>query len=151
MKKAYIFGALALTIFANCNGGEGTSTTVTTTTTQQQPAKEEKKGMVFESDFHDFGKVEKGPTVEHVFTYVNKSNEPLIINDHTVQCGCTVPTYTKGEAIAPGATGTVKVGFRSGVKNPGIHNKTVTFKTNQGDFTVRFKVEVTPKTMLETK
>merc|ERR1712086_154915 len=146
----YILGALAFTIFATCNAGGGEGST-SIEATQQEPAQEEKKGMVFETEFHDFGKVEKGPTVEHVYSYVNESNEPLIINDHTVQCGCTVPTYTKGEAIAPGETGSVKVGFRSGVKNPGIHNKTVTFKTNQGNYTVRFKVEVTPKSILETK
>ena len=148
MKRAYILGALALTmVFATSNAGnkEGQETT------QQEPAKEEKKGMVFEESFHDFGKLEKGPTYEHTFTFVNNSKEPLIINDHHVTCGCTVPTYTKGEPIAPGATGEVKVGFRSGVKPANTYNKTVTFKTNQGDFAVRFKIESFDKSILETK
>ncbi len=149
MKKSYILGAVALMFtFVNCNGNDGVEssenpvvTTEVSEVSQEEPMQEDKKGMVFDKNFHDFGRLPKGETFEYIFTFVNESDEPLIINDHHVTCGCTVPTYKKGEPIAPGATGSVKVGFRSGVKPPHVYNKTVILKTNQGDYSVRFKID----------
>ncbi|HAM53176.1 MAG TPA: hypothetical protein DCP92_21675 [Nitrospiraceae bacterium] len=36
--------------------------------------------IVFESETHDFGVVEQGAQLEHVFDFVNSGNEDLVIS-----------------------------------------------------------------------
>lgn len=96
--------------------------------------------MVFESTFHDFGKMTQGEQVKKVFSFTNDGDEPLIISSHHVQCGCTTPKYSK-EPIMPGESGEIEVGFNSAGKK-GMQNKTVTLTTNQGVYKLSFKVLV---------
>src|SRR5690606_2273037 len=60
----------------------------------------------------DFGKIPQGRPVTHVFELVNKSNSPIVIENVLASCGCTTPEWTK-EAIQPGATASIKVGFNA--------------------------------------
>lgn len=93
---------------------------------------------------HDFGKLQQGDKVTHVFSFKNTGTSPLLIANAKGSCGCTVPSYPK-EPIAPGATGEINVVFNSKGKR-GVQVKTVTLTMNTPDnplkLTVKSNVEV---------
>jgi hypothetical protein len=66
----------------------------------------------FEEDEYDWGKVNDGDKMTHVFKFKNTGKEPLIISNAKGSCGCTVPDWPK-DAIAPGKSGEIKVVFDS--------------------------------------
>ena len=76
----------------------------------------------------DFGTLEEGEKVEHVFKFTNTSTNPLIISNARGSCGCTVPEWPR-EPIAPGEKGEIKVKFDSKGKK-GKQSKTVTITAN---------------------
>ena len=77
---------------------------------------------------HDFGTINEGDIVDHVFTFTNDGEAPLIISSATASCGCTVPAFSK-DPIPVGGSGEIKVQFNSRNK-PGTQNKTVTVTAN---------------------
>ncbi|GAB4026965.1 DUF1573 domain-containing protein [Spirosoma koreense] len=81
-----------------------------------------------EKGIYDFGTLTEGDTVEHVFTFTNTGEFPLIINNVTASCGCTTPDWPH-EPVAPGAKSSVKVRFNSRGKM-GEQNKTITIFAN---------------------
>ncbi|MGB1242227.1 MAG: DUF1573 domain-containing protein [Chitinophagales bacterium] len=87
-----------------------------------------KAAMVFTAMSHDFGTIEAGEKVSHLFTFTNRSEEPLIINSVKGSCGCTVPEWSK-EPVAPGSEGQIEVFFNSKGKF-GQQTKTVTIDSN---------------------
>ena len=80
-----------------------------------------------ESTF-DFGTIDEGEKVSHVYKFKNTGSEPLIIKDAKGSCGCTVPQWPK-EPIAVGETGELLVEFNSKGKS-GAQNKRVTITAN---------------------
>ncbi|MEC8459130.1 MAG: DUF1573 domain-containing protein [Bacteroidota bacterium] len=84
--------------------------------------------IAFEADFHDFGEISEGTVAEHVFTFTNKGEGPLIISNAQGSCGCTVPIWPRNP-IAPGETGEIKVSFNSKGR-AGKQDKRVTLTTN---------------------
>jgi hypothetical protein len=84
--------------------------------------------LTFEKSTHDFGDIYQGDNVEHVFKFTNTGNEPLIISNIQVTCGCTAPSWPKNP-IPPGGKGEIKIGFNSAGKM-GRQNKTVTVVSN---------------------
>lgn len=84
--------------------------------------------LTFEKNTHDFGDIHQGDKVEKLFKFTNTGNEPLIISNIEVTCGCTAPEWPRNP-IPPGATGEIKVVFNSAGKM-GRQNKTVTVKSN---------------------
>ena len=64
-----------------------------------------------------------------VYSFTNVGNQPLVIQQATASCGCTVPEYTKAP-IAPGEKGQIKVTYNGKGKFPGHFKKTVTVRTN---------------------
>lgn len=84
--------------------------------------------LTFEKNTHDFGDILQGDRVEQVFKFTNTGNEPLIITNIQVTCGCTAPEWPRNP-IAPGAKGEIKVAFNSAGKM-GRQNKTVTVLSN---------------------
>ncbi|MCO6496595.1 MAG: DUF1573 domain-containing protein [Chitinophagaceae bacterium] len=79
----------------------------------------------FSTENYNFGKIKQGVPVTATITVTNISKEPLIIEQASPSCGCTVSDYTK-EPIAPGKTGTIKAVFDA--KALGPINKTITVK-----------------------
>lgn len=77
---------------------------------------------------HDYGVIEQGETVSHMFTFKNSGREPLVLSNVKPSCGCTTPKWTK-EPIAPGGTGEIMVEFDSKGKS-GKQTKTVTITAN---------------------
>jgi len=82
----------------------------------------------FKERVFDFGTFQEGKVVNHTFTFTNTGNSPLIIQNASASCGCTVPVWPK-EPIAPGGSGVIKVEFDSKGKL-GVNNKTVTITAN---------------------
>ena len=98
---------------------------------QGTKAAEKKDGAVitFEKKTHDFGDIAQGDKVEHTFYFTNTGNEPLIITNVQVSCGCTVPKGWPRDPIPPGGKGELTVSFNSAGKS-GRQNKPVTIISN---------------------
>lgn len=103
---------------------------VNSATQPQQPAIDPATAATisFEENTFDFGTLEEGDKVEHVFKFKNDSENPLMISNARGSCGCTVPEWPR-EPIAPGESGEIKVKFDSKGKK-GAQNKTVTITAN---------------------
>lgn len=103
--------------------------------------------MAYSETSHDFGTVEEGPDATCKFTFVNKGNEPIIIQKAQASCGCTVPSYSN-EPVAPGKTGTIDVAFHTKGKPAGPFTKTITVASNAGTkvLTIKGSVEKAPTT-----
>lgn len=82
----------------------------------------------FEEEVFDFGDIEEGESVEHLFKFKNTGENPLVISNAKGSCGCTVPEWPRSP-IAPGGKGEIKVIFNSKGKN-GSQSKTVTIMAN---------------------
>ena len=93
----------------------------------------------------DFGTVDEGDMVKHVFKFKNVGTEPLVISNAKGSCGCTVPTWPK-EPVPPGAMGEINVEFTSKGK-PGSQSKrvTVTANTNPTETFLEIRGEVRGK------
>ena len=88
----------------------------------------------------DFGKVDEGKKVDHVFKFKNTGENPLVLQDARASCGCTIPEYTK-DTIAPGSEGQIKVIYDSANKEGKI-GKTVTVTANTEPSTTDIKINV---------
>jgi len=84
--------------------------------------------LVWEKNSHDFGVIEENAKVQHTYKFTNKGNEPLLITNVQVTCGCTVPSWPK-DPIMPGATSELLVQFNSAGK-AGKQFKVVTVSSN---------------------
>jgi len=100
--------------------------------------------MTFAESEFDFGEIEGGTNVEHVFKFTNTGNAPLVIVDAKGSCGCTVPSYSK-EPVAPGAEGELLVKFNGSGKNQVSKTVTVTANTEKGKETIVIKAFVNAK------
>ncbi len=47
----------------------------------------------FNTNLHNFGKIKQGIPVTYTFHFLNESQQPLIIETATAECGCTKPTF----------------------------------------------------------
>ena len=93
---------------------------------------------------HDFGTINEGEKVTHIYKFKNTGAVPLIIEGVRPSCGCTAPNWTK-EPIPVGGEGEIEVVFDSKGK-PNAQNKTVTVTSNAWpkSTVLRFKAFVTP-------
>jgi hypothetical protein len=97
----------------------------------QEAASNKVNGAVitFENKTHDFGDIFQGDKVEETFKFTNTGNEPLIITNVQVTCGCTVPKGWPRDPIMPGGKGEITIAFNSAGKS-GRQNKVVTVVSN---------------------
>ena len=79
----------------------------------------------FKTETIDMGKIKQDVPATAVFEVTNISNEPLIIEQASPTCGCTVGDYTKSP-IAPGSTGYISAKFNAA--NVGHFDKHLTVK-----------------------
>lgn len=101
--------------------------------------------MTFDEKEFDFGTINEGDKVEHIFTFTNTGEADLVIVDAKGSCGCTVPVFKK-DPIKPGEKSEMKVSFDSHGK-PGAQQKSVniTANTASGNELLTIKAQVTPK------
>ena len=77
----------------------------------------------FDKVTHDYGTFKESDGVQTcVFTFTNKGDKPLVINQAVASCGCTVPEYPK-TPIKPGEKGQIKVTYNGAGKFPGHFKK----------------------------
>ncbi len=106
---------------------------------KREEAQIPKTTMTFASMTHDFGAIEEGDKVLHVFTFINTGEEPLIINDVKSSCGCTSKEWPK-EPIAPGVESQITIEFNSKGK-AGKQTKTVTINANTEPNPIRLTIK----------
>ncbi len=94
----------------------------------QEPDPNQGPIIAFENPSHDFGDIAQGDVVNHVFTFENNGNAPLILSNVLTTCGCTAPEWPN-QPIGPGEVGTIKVQFNSTGK-VGVQHKTITVLSN---------------------
>jgi hypothetical protein len=109
--KKLLFSALVLTF--------------TSSVLAQPQAKKVADVAKFESETIDFGKIKQGVPVKGTFTVTNISKAPLIIEQASPTCGCTISDYTK-PPIAPGKTGVINATYNAA--NGGHFEKHLTVK-----------------------
>jgi hypothetical protein len=119
----YIFPILmaaALAVAGCQNSDQKANNTVTNDTT----------GIVWIDSLHQsLGEINKGQVAEITWRFKNTGNEPLIVTDVQVSCGCTLADKPK-EPIPSGGEGLIKASFDSKSQVPGNYNKEVTVLTN---------------------
>lgn len=74
---------------------------------------------------YDFGKIKQNVPATAEVIVTNIGTDPLLIEQATPSCGCTVSDYTK-TPIAPGKTGTIKATYNAATL--GQFDKTLTVK-----------------------
>lgn len=100
-----------------------------------------KSEFKFDTESHDFGKIEQGKPVTHNFTFSNVGTEPIIISEVRPSCGCSVAEFTK-TPIKPGESGTISVKFDAAAKGPFTKHLTVRSNTKTPVRTLVIKGEV---------
>lgn len=134
MKKLMLLFALALSI------------AMTSCKKEDQPvvADGSKPVMSFDEQSYDFGDIDQGDIVQHVFKFRNTGGSELVISNAVGSCGCTIPEFPR-DPVAPGANAEIKVKFNSTGKS-GHQTKTVTITTNTANVTemLTIKAAITP-------
>lgn len=147
MKKSILIVAV-LSVFAFSSCKDNAADKVNEENIATAEARDAESGkfpaITFEENSFDFGTIDQGTHVEHVFKFKNTGEAPLMIVNAKSSCGCTVPEYTK-EPVAPGEEGQLLVKFNGSGQNQ--VNKTVTLTTNTkaGTEKLTIKAFVNPK------
>lgn len=168
IRFGFLFSALlGLTIMMSCqsetandNAKQAASEAVKAAATTAQAAGDAVQNAVptgpstsidFKSGLeYDFGTIDEGEVVSHVFEFKNTGSEPLLLTDAKGSCGCTVPDWPK-TPIAPGETGEIEVKFNSQGKGGARNQKvTLTANTNPQQTFLYLKGNVTPAANKET-
>lgn len=111
----------------------------TTTASQNGPV------LTWDKSTHDFGNMVQGDVVEHTFKFTNTGNEPLVITNVQVSCGCTTPKGWPRDPVMPGGKGELTVSFNSAGKM-GAQTKPVIIVSNAiNDTKIVFTTVVTEK------
>jgi hypothetical protein len=84
--------------------------------------------LTFKEKTFDFKSIKEGEKVKHTFEFTNTGEAPLVIQNASASCGCTVPDWPK-DPIAPGKSGKIDVEFNSSGKS-GPQSKTVSITAN---------------------
>ncbi|UII23263.1 DUF1573 domain-containing protein [Fulvivirga ligni] len=113
---------------------------------QEDSTMETKNGpaMTFQEVKHEFGDIHQGDKVEHVFKFENTGNEPLVISNVQVTCGCTASDWPR-DPIAPGQESSMTIKFNSAGKM-GTQNKVITIISNSEEkYRLTITANVLPK------
>ena len=96
----------------------------------------------FDNAEHDFGKINQGDKVEHIYKFTNTGKNDLFVMEVRPSCGCTAPEWTKS-AIKKGETGEIKIVFDSKGKS-GETTKSIALLTNTmgGNEVLTFKANI---------
>jgi hypothetical protein len=81
--------------------------------------------MKMNAENHNFGKIKQNVPVVYFFEIKNTSDKPIVVENASASCGCTVPEKPE-KPIAPGKTGKLKVQYNAAAVGP--FNKEVYIK-----------------------
>lgn len=117
---------------------------------EEPPAATDAPRIVFRDAVFDFGKVEQGALVNHLFRFTNQGGQDLRIESVKTPCGCTAAVIS-AEVIPPGQEGTISATFDTAtftgesVKNLSVYSndpaQSVTTLTLQGEILVEVMVD----------
>ena len=93
----------------------------------------------FAETVYDFGQITEGDVVTHTFKFTNTGDAPLVIQNATATCGCTIPSYPK-KPVPVGETGEIVVEFNSANKS-GVQNKVITLTANTYPTTSKLNIK----------
>src|SRR5690606_29412238 len=131
MKKSVLLVAI-LSVFAFSSCKDNAADKVNEENVATAEARDAESGkfpaITFEESLFDFGTIDQGTNVEHVFKFKNTGEAPLMIVNAKSSCGCTIPEYTK-EPIAPGASGEMLVKFNGSCQRQ--DSKTIKISTKK--------------------
>lgn len=102
--------------------------------------------ILFDEEYHDFGKVSQGPQLEYSFKFTNKGKSPLIIEKVQPSCGCTGATTGGKNEFAKGESGEIKVTFNTQGRE-GRQEKNILIFTNDPEApqkNLRFSCDIDP-------
>ncbi|MDZ4712183.1 MAG: DUF1573 domain-containing protein [bacterium] len=102
--------------------------------------------ILFDEEYHDFGKVSQGPQLEFSFKFTNKGKSPLIIEKVQPSCGCTGATTGGKNEYAKGESGEIKVTFNTQGRT-GHQEKQIIIFTNDPDApqkNIKFIADIDP-------
>ncbi len=97
--------------------------------------------MEFAEKEFDFGEIQNGTPVEHLFKFKNTGDAPLVIVNAKASCGCTVPEYSK-TPVAPGEEGELLVKFNGRGKGTVSKTVTITANTKTGKEVIKIKASI---------
>jgi hypothetical protein len=118
---------LVFVAFAVCSVNAQTNQTVQDDATTLTPSSTEGPHIVFTKVVHDYGEIVQGADGNCEFEFQNVGTEPLILQNVSSSCGCTVPSWPR-EPIMPGEKTTIKV--RYDTSRLGHINKNITVVSN---------------------
>lgn len=147
MKKSIlIIAIMSAFVFTSCkeNAAEKVNEEKVAEAETRDASADKHPVLSFEESEFDFGTIDQGTNVEHVFKFTNTGEAPLVIVNAKSSCGCTVPSYPK-EPIAPGDSGEMLVKFNGSGKNQVSKTVTITANTVAGKETIKIKAFVNPK------
>ncbi len=93
----------------------------------------------------NLGNLKEGKVLEVIYKFKNSGNTPLIVQDVSASCGCTVPVKPE-KPILPGETGEIKAVFDSANRPEGENIKQVYVRANtipNTETILSFRVNVT--------
>lgn len=139
MKRILSFGVIAFSIAACTSNGQKTEEVIVdepvlglskdTGIVQEEKVVDENAPIItLDEAIYEFGEVQEGEKVQHVYTFTNAGKSPLIISNVSASCGCTTPEYSK-HPINPGEKGEVTVVFDSH-NQVGMQQKIITIMSN---------------------
>ena len=83
--------------------------------------------LLIESEYN-FGDIQQGEIIEHVFFFENDGTKPLFISDAITTCEC-IEVETPQKPVTKGKAATIRVTFNSSGKI-GPQNKIITIESN---------------------
>lgn len=86
--------------------------------------------LVVKKNNFDFGKIPQGRPAVTSFEIVNTGSTPLKLDNVQASCGCTTPIWSR-DAIAPGATAEIKVGYNAYAQGHFTKMVTIIYNTNR--------------------
>jgi len=123
-----IFLVIFLTVVASCGFQSKSKEIDLNSETSGIDTVMKKTTLKFVSIEHDFGQVQEGDKVTHVYEVQNTGKFDLVLQSVKPSCGCTMPKYER-KPIRPGRKGTIEVEFDTRSR-PGKQRKTILVVTN---------------------
>jgi len=142
----YALGIVLMGLLAACSSNQD-KTTAASSLSDKMPK------IKFEDNVKDvdFGTITEGDTVQRNFKFSNAGEFPLIINNVSTSCGCTVPQWPR-DPIGPGETSSILVKFNSRGKM-GSQAKAISIYANTDPAVteITFKAMVNAKQITDSK
>ena len=132
----YLFFSFLAVAFIACTGSDKHGTSSVHGHSNDSMAQEALKDTAsyttiewVDSVHTDLGKISEGQSIEISWQFKNTGTKPLIIQNVTAGCGCTIAEKPE-QPVSPGENGVIKAKFNSAGQGAGHVQKSVTVIAN---------------------